>query len=209
MGISRTMGCGASTGTTQPPPSPTALPKTDVDSVVEKHAESSPVQNVEAKVISAPAADEGPLPGGIIPDACDDIEPFREPMSPSSPAPAPPVVEPVSAPTQPRSESALSAGLKERPGSAGAARPSSAGKQRPSTPTLSKEGSKERPGSAGRNRGEQVKPSVWLTDKLDRQAVKDAEARVDKDIFRNGSPSKKKKSTRVEKSEKRKVVQED
>lgn len=76
-----------------------------------------------------------------------------------------------------------------------AARPSSAEK-------------KDRPGSAGRNRGNEIKHSVWLTDKkkLDRSSIKDAEAKVDKDIFKKGSP-KKKGAKKEEK--KKKVTQED
>jgi len=62
----------------------------------------------------------------------------------------------------------------------------------------------DRPGSAGKNRSENVKPSVWLSDMTkDTTSLKNAEKNLDKDIFRNGSPKKKKKP------ERKSVAQED
>jgi len=151
------------------------------------------------KVFAAPAADEGPctLPG--CPDAADDIQSFDPVKSPAkTPLKDPEVIAPAPKPEVRAGSDNAKAGLKARPGSANA-RPGSAGDARPNSAGRAREsdkkddGAKDRPGSAGRNREEKMKPTVWLTDrKIDASSLKDAENKLDKDIFaRKGSPKKK------------------
>jgi len=131
---------------------------------------------------SPPAAVES-LPGSI-PDATQPVA-----NKASSKESDPEILE-IPARTRPRPDLAdrPSAPARSRPGSANA-RPSSAGRSRPEADASSANNTQQRPGSSGRNRDDGVKPAVWLVDKS-ADFIKDAEAKVDKDIFRNGSPTK-------------------
>lgn len=199
------MGCGASTSHTQPPPSPGGaapiIPPGVADpdaNIVEKFVEPvSPVVSGKPQIqagLIAPAAEEGgfakPSPAIVIPqaapDAMDIVEPFQN--SPKA-GPVIPQAPPVKRPDSARSQ----VSVKSRPGSAGSARPASAQRRDDERPGTAKD-RKDRPGSAGKNREDRVPHKVWLTDKRKIESVdsiKDAEKKLDKDIFRNGSPKKK------------------
>merc|ERR1711871_1908318 len=162
MGDTSTMGCGASTGQTQPPPSPTGISGGIKDLAVDGAMPLTPEKPVKA-FLAAPAADEGLLVPGAIADGADEVERFKASPShsPSQLIAPPPREAPATEPkveSRPSSSSSRpSAPLKSRPGSAGG-RPSSAERARPSTG----DAAQKRPSSAEKNRDGAVQPSVWL-----------------------------------------------